>query len=244
MGGALLAGVPSLSHAQAPVRPQARSLGDLFNLRTDRRDQAPPAGRYVAENVGFTFDRSSSAVRFDGGREIIVLMRQSAPNGGVIYFNDVGEPVLKVSGLGGMTLFTPEQPQGIPVSFVAVAAPIRMEVLIRPGLDMSDWVQSMSRDISRAVGPGARIGIEAPLPLDQDAYPLLADVLLLTQQAVVRNARRERAREKMRALSTIFVQMGSAPAVKVERDVLRITIAPSRGIAGRPSSEKIARALR
>lgn len=242
LGGATLAGVPSLALAQAQ-QSAPKGLGDLFKLRPGGREQAPPAARYVAEDVGFIFDRSSNAVRFEGAQEIIILMRQPAPQGGMLYVNDLGEPVLKVSGLGGMTLFTPDRPQGIPVSLVGAATPIRMDVLLRPGLNMGGWVQGMSREISRAVGPQSRIGIEAPLPLDQSAYPLLADVLVLTQQAVIRNARRERTRAKMQRLTTIFVQVGPAPHARVEDEVLRITINPAKGLAGRPSSEKIARAL-
>jgi hypothetical protein len=242
LAAAMLAGGPTLAFAQGQ-RSAPQGLGDLLKLRPDARVQAPPAGRYVAENVTFTFDRENNAVRFEGAQEVIVLRQQRAPQGGAIYLNDVGEAVLKISGHGGMTLFTPERPQGVPVALIGAATPIRMEVLLRPGLNMGAWVQSMSREISRAVGPQSRIGIEAPLPLDQAAYPLLADVLVLTQQAVLRNARRERTRAKLQDLSTIYVKVGGAPAARVEGGVLEITINPNQGLAGRPSSEKIARAL-
>lgn len=238
LGGALLAGVPSLSHAQAPARPQPRSLGDLFNLRPGGREQAPPVGRYVAENVGFTFDRSNSAVRFDGGREIIVLMRQAAPQGGVIYFNDVGEPVLKMSGLGGMTLFTPDRPQGVPVQFVATASPIQLETVRATQLyiRMREAANRMSRLMGREVGfDAADIGPESAA--------LCWDVVNHTLLAYERNAGRERARVRTARVHVIEIAEGKAAEVRLSGDVLRITIAPERGLSGRPSSEKIARTL-
>ena len=242
LGGALLAGGPSLAFAQ----PQARSappqgLGDMLR-RPDVGAQAPVAARYVVENLTFTFDRSVPSLRFENGSEIIVLVRQAAPQGGAIYLNDIGEPVLKVSGLGGMTLFTAQRPQGIPVQFLAVAPPIRLESL-RPGVSVSFWMQGVSSRITRLMGMKRQVAVLVDID-PKTSLNLVIDAITLAEEAFRKNAQRDRTKVRMGHIDTILVKdEGRGPAVRVVGDTLEITIDPAKGLAGRPSSERIARAL-
>ena len=240
LGGAMLAGVPTLALAQATARPAPRygSFSDMLGMRGPT---SPPIGRYAAEGVVFIFDRTGGAVQFEGAREIVVLQRQPAPRGGDIYVNDVGEPVLRIGASGGMTLFTSERPQGVPVAFVAAAPPMRLEQM-KADIDMLRAMRSVSAQITRVMGFQQQVSVEAP-DMPPATWPILADVLFLTHTAFLKNATRERSKAKMRHIDTILVQQGPGPAVRVQGDVLRITITPSKGVAGRPSSEKYARAL-
>jgi len=237
----MLAGAPSLALAQAPARtapPRYGSFGDMLGMRAPT---SPPIGRYAGDGVIFVFDRQGGSVQFEGAREIVVLQRQPAPRGGDIYVNDVGEPVLRIGATGGMTLFTPDRPQGVPVAFVAPAPPMRLEQM-RADIDMLRAMRSVSAQITRVMGFQRQVSVEAP-EMPPATWPLLADVLFLTHMAFVKNAGSVRTKAKMRHIDTILVRQGPTPTVRVEGDVLRITITPAKGVAGRPSSEKIARAL-
>ena len=90
--------VPTESHAQT-----RRSL--------------PPSARYVAgTGQGFTLDVTGARplLRFDRSTEIWVLRPTPAPRGDIIYRNDNGDQVLRVTPDGGVTLYTTAAPQGRP----------------------------------------------------------------------------------------------------------------------------------
>ena len=57
---------------------------------------------------GFIFDRSGSRplLRFERREETWVLRPTAAPRGDIIYRNDAGDQVLRVTPGGGMTVYT------------------------------------------------------------------------------------------------------------------------------------------
>ncbi|HWW27986.1 MAG TPA: DUF4908 domain-containing protein, partial [Caulobacter sp.] len=90
------------------------SLRDAFfgNRGETRKAPAPPIARYVAETGdAFILDRAAPQplLKFENSSEVWVLSPQPAPRGDTIYKNELGEPVLRASKLGGMTLFTRER---------------------------------------------------------------------------------------------------------------------------------------
>ena len=92
------------------MRPSRRE-----RIATSAYDREPPRiAHYSSEyaRVGFVLDRSGelAKLRFDGSEEIFVLRWQPAAGGDRLLVRDDGEVVLRISGLGGMTLFTPENP--------------------------------------------------------------------------------------------------------------------------------------
>jgi hypothetical protein len=77
------------------------------------RRAPPPVARYVSETgSAFILDRASSLplMKFDNSPEVWVLSAQPASRGDVIYRNEMGEPVLRATKLGGMILFTDDAP--------------------------------------------------------------------------------------------------------------------------------------
>lgn len=246
LGGALLAGAPSLALAQPQSRqaPPRGDIGEMLNLRPQDEDpRAPVAARYETESVGFTFDRSSPALRFDRASEIIVLSRRPEPRGGAMYVNDLGEPVLKVSGLGGMTLFTPDRPQGVPVRFVAVAPPLRLPPIgnaVMFGVRISEASRRATRVVQKLVVFEVRTD---PTPETDEVYADAANLVAEAFEHVGRIDER-RANARWRRVTQVELIEGAAPGAVLFEDTLRITVTPERGIAGRPSSARIARALR
>ena len=80
-----------------------------------------PTGGRLGE--GFILDRSGRhpLLRFDRRDETWVLRPSAAPRGDVIYRNDAGDQVLRVTPSGGMTVYTPRAPGGSPASFSGAA---------------------------------------------------------------------------------------------------------------------------
>ena len=114
--GGLVSG-PSAALAQATTLPR----GALFAPPAGPSGPAagPPVARYVSETgVRFTFDRSQGVplVKFDRSPEVWVLRPQPAPRGDVLYLNDLGEPILRASRTGGLTVFTTDRPEGLAVA--------------------------------------------------------------------------------------------------------------------------------
>src|SRR5262245_4919523 len=105
----------------------AASVGALSLRALDR--EPPRVAHYSSiypPPIGFVLDRTSeyAKLRFDGTEEILVLRWQPAAGGDRILLRDDGEVVLRISGLGGITLFTAENPRGIPVQPNANAPPL------------------------------------------------------------------------------------------------------------------------
>jgi len=102
------------------------SAGAMVSRANDR--QLAPVAHYASEfsGIGFVLDLSSELpkVRFDRTDEILVLRWQPAAGGDRILLRDDGEIVLRLSGLGGVTLFTPENRRGIPMAPNGPAQPL------------------------------------------------------------------------------------------------------------------------
>src|SRR5690606_20652626 len=126
------------------------------------RGAAPPVARYVVESgQTFIFDRTSAQplVRFEGVQEILVLQASPAPRGDVIYKTEFGQPVLRVSSLGGLTVFTATRPQGAAAALDGPSSPIRLDT-IRNAAELFDKLRRSAGRASRAVG--ASVLFDAP----------------------------------------------------------------------------------
>ncbi|HWT53012.1 MAG TPA: DUF4908 domain-containing protein, partial [Caulobacter sp.] len=114
-----------------------------------RRVAAPPVARYVSETGGgFVFDQAAPRplIKFDNSAEIWVLSAQPASRGDVIYRNDLGEPVLRVTKLGGMILFTDDAPMGAAAALSGRATSIQPPAI----LSFSVFVQRVRIATARA----------------------------------------------------------------------------------------------
>ena len=215
----------------------AGPLGSLFGRHpSDGRDiAAPPVARYVTEDGDvFTFDRTQSKalLKFDGSFEVWALQPQPAPRGDTIYKNDLGEPMLRATRLGGLTLFTIESPGGTAVALQGEAPPIRPPAILSP----TALFQRLAQASAHASHVMQRLmEFDAPDVTPESAY-LIADAAAVTAEAIAGLDRK--TREGLKLTRVVFVA-GHAPAAKFTDGVLQITVAPSRGVAGRPSSRRI-----
>ena len=225
----------------APATSLAASLRDYLGATADDRFVVPMVGRFQAETGdAFVVDRLDSRnllVRFDSSPEIWVLQPHSGPRGDVIYKNDVGEPVLRATRVGGLTLFTPNNPGGVAAAFAGDAPGLRPPPVSSPGDLLRAFTQASAR-AGRATQQV--ISFEARnVPLA--AAPFFADAAQVVAEAFTRVASRaDSAARGIGRWSKVEFFVGRNPSVSADQGDLRVTLAPDRGFAGRPSSERIA----
>ena len=92
----------------------------------------PPVARYVSETGDvFILDRSQPKplLKFEHSPEVWVLLPQPGPRGDVIYKNDLGEPVLRATRLGGVTVFTDARPSGAAAALAGGGSSLKLAPL-------------------------------------------------------------------------------------------------------------------
>lgn len=231
----------SLLCAVAPAVAQDGSLKDFLfgDKRGESQRQAPPppVARYVSDSgEGFILDRSSPRplLRFENSPEIWVLQPQIGPRGDVIYKNDIGQVLLRATRVGGLTLFTGKRPGGASASLAGASAPIRLKAI---------GPVDLYRILVAASVRATRISSHR-ISFDAEATPasstLIADAAILSVVALERLAQRPDGAALMARIQRVVIVEGARPAVALRAGTLLIAVAPTLGVAGRPSSERIA----
>lgn len=200
----------------------------------------PPVGRYVSDSgETFTLDRSGQRplLRFDRRDETWVLRATPAPRGDVIYRNDAGQQILRMTAGGGMTVYTARAPGGSPASFTGQG-----DTLALPTLGPAQLFQLMTRRSAMLSQTMGRL-IEINVDTDDDAEGLTVEALILATDSVLRIARSPTGRSSLNQLRRIVIAQGASSSVYYSRGELRIVVAPTQGVAGRPSSARVIRAL-
>lgn len=196
----------------------------------------PPVARYVSDDGhSFVLDRSQPRplLRFEDNPEVWVLHPQPAPRGDVIFKNELGEPVLRATRLGGFTLFTPHRPGGEAVSLAGEGASLRL-LPIGPHALLERLALASGR-ISRA----ARRLVVVQAEASPASSALMADAALVTSVALVRMADKPGGRKLLAGIEKISLVEGKKPSARMNAGELLITVAPQQGMAGRPSSHRI-----
>jgi hypothetical protein len=245
VAAALVAGQAAVAH---PF-----NLGDeLFGSHkvSPEQVQSPPVGRYVDEDGDITFilDRSSPQpmLRFEDSPEIWVLTPQPGPRGDIIYRNDMGEPVLRATRLGGMTLFTVTHPTGAAAAFVGEAQVIRPAPVLSPQALAFRLAQASAR-VSHVMSPPRVVVFEARDWTPQTAS-LIADAAAVTAEAVVVAARSLDGRRAVAKLGRVILSSGHKATAIMTGPILQVTVSAKPGspfwdVSGRPSSRRIDVAL-
>lgn len=217
----------------------AQSLRDVFG-GPSRELGGPPVARYVSED-GDSFVLDLSQVRpllkFEDSPEVWALQAHPAPRGDVIYKNDVGQPVLRATRLGGVTIFTSHRPEGEAAALAGGGAPLRLAPL---------GPQALLERLGQASLRASRAAKHVIL-FDAEASPassaLIADAALVASVAVTQLAERPHTRYRLDDLKRVYLEQGKRVTATLERGTLKITVTPSLGVAGRPSSGRISAAM-
>ncbi len=238
---AALLGVAALAFAHpAAAGPVDRLREGLFKHRGAEASR-PQIARYVSEEGRvFILDRTQPVpmLKFEDSPEVWALAPNPAPRGDVIYKNDLGEPVLRVTRLGGFTLFTDQRPSGEAVSLAGGGAPLRLAPM-SPQAVFERMAQASLR-ASRAA--------RRPMLFEAEATPassaLIADAAVVTSVAIIRLSQRKDGRALLAKVNRVRFQEGRKPQATLKNGVLTIVVSPAEGLAGRPSSDRIIKVAR
>jgi hypothetical protein len=230
------------AYGQSPRGASGRLGEMLFEKGNSRKPATPPVARYEAEGgVAFVLDRSSgqTLMRFEGSNEIWALYPQAAPRGDIIYKNDVGEQVLRLSRLGGLTVFTATRPEGAAAALDGVGTTLRQAFADarRTGV----LLQAASSKISTAVG--RQIGIYAD-DFDGRSAGVAVDAANIVAEAVISLSKSRRNASALGRISDVVLVVGDKASATVNQRSLVITVVPGKGVSGRPSSAKIIQELK
>jgi hypothetical protein len=217
-------------------------LQNILPFGDNRGAPTPPVARYVgAEGQSFVLDRASGPqplLKFDDSPEVWVLAPSPAPRGDIIYRNDLGAPVLRSTRLGGLTLFSPKEPEGSPVAMAGEADDLQPPPGIPPGALLQRMIQASAR-ASRAAQH--LITFSAPNVSPQSA-PLFADAVTIAAEALVRLSHRADGHAFLIKLDKLIFLQGAKPEAIMIGPVMQITVTPGKGYGGRPSSDKVVKA--
>lgn len=202
---------------------------------------SPVVGRYEAgDGDRFIFDRSGNVglLRFEHSEEIWALKPTPAPGGDIIYRNDVDEPVLRMTRLCGLTLFTNHAPQGEPVALIGDASPARP-----PHVSAAYLIQALNLAtvrVGRATGrPSFQIKAEGQAGMEF----VFADCIAVVADTLIKMASIREGRPYVRGVRLVYIHAGKKMDVKYRGGVLDVTVRPQDGVAGRPSSTRIAKTI-
>jgi hypothetical protein len=224
----------------------------------DRNSSMPRLARFRADS-GDTFIlevvRSGPALlKYDDSGEVWALNPTTGPRGDTIYKNDVGEPMVRTTRLGGLTVFSRDKPSGMAAAFeggaqdlhnLLVAGPIAIfQVLFRASARASQ--AAGHRIVFEAGCPRGKSRQDCPAEADvtPGSEAVFADAAALAAQAFQRVENRgELGRAALARYSKVAFVNGRPPGVKVIGEEVRITVTPDLGFAGRPSSQRISQVL-
>jgi Domain of unknown function (DUF4908) len=228
---------PAIAQSQIP-NPNSGAFDTLFS---DVNAASPQAVSFSTEvqNLRFVLDRSQPRIvllRFDGDAEIWALTSHWGPRGDEFLRNDVGEVMVRITSLGGVTLYGPLGTNGAPAAKTGKA-----RVLSAPTRSEGTLQMTVERALSWFSRFGHRsIRVEAAGGL---APPLVYEALQRTAQGMAR-APRGFFGQPQRRIKLIRVERAlGRPSANWERGILTIGVVPGAGYAGRPSSAAVLAAL-
>src|ERR1700734_761212 len=119
MSRRILAIAATVTLALACLFATARAQDSLEDRLTGDRIAPIEPGVYVAgDRLGFSLDQLGNEflLRMDGTPEVFVLYANRTSMGGRVLKYDSGETAILVAGWGAMTLYTDQQPGGLPAA--------------------------------------------------------------------------------------------------------------------------------
>jgi hypothetical protein len=230
------------SAAQAQSSSSAASASGYYGLFPDVNAAAPQAVAFSADerNLRFVIDRSQPRIvllRFDGDDEVWALTSHWGPRGDEFLRNDVGEVMVRITNLGGVTLYGPLGTDG------GMAAKTgRARAFPAPASSES----TLQLTVERALGWFRRFGhrdirVEAAGNL---APSLVYEALQRAAQGMSRAPRGFFGQPQRRVKRVRVERAFNAPTVSWQGGTLTIGVVPGAGYAGRPSSAAVLAALR
>ena len=234
-----MAGILTANTAEAQIMRSLREA--MFGKHADN-NHTPIVAHFVsARGEGFVLDESQAGaplLRFDGGDEVFQLTEKPGANGDLTFRNDVGEPVLKETRLGGVILFSGTHADiGEPAAVTGQASAFTPDHL-NPAELWLHMAKSALR-VTRASEHQVLFSGDLGEPHD-DIITLFAETASVTADALVQIASQGGNRHALDKLHEVYMIEGRPPGARMDNGVLTIKLDPSRGTwGGHPSSKRI-----
>ena len=228
-------GFVNLSLTPAWVK-NALSLG-----REDQLHATPTVARFSDdEGGGFILDRSHhpALLKFEDSAEVWVVSASRGPRGDIIFKDDTGDTLLRITKLGGVTVVAPRWPMGLAATLEGSTGALR-PTAIGPDALYERMILASSRcsRVARHLVP-----FDAP-DADAKSAAIIADAALSAMNAVLGIAAKPSGKAILAHLTRVIFTAGPAPAASLRHGTLVITVNPNSGLSGHPSSARIAQAL-
>jgi len=225
------------------VATAQESLEDRLN--SDRVGYAEPGAYMAGDGIGFALDRygANYLLRFSGSPEVFVLYEDRASFGGRVLKYDSGETALTVAGWGGLTLYVPQAPGGLPAARTGDSFPPQLQAV-----SVSD-VQGAAADETQHIAYTRRLAVAfganwAQLGQDGNACALALDTLANAARGLERFSATPQGRDALaRRVGALQLAYAERPSITLSGRTLIVTFNPARGYVGRASSRAIARGL-
>jgi hypothetical protein len=215
----------------AAAEPMSPMTSGFLGMPTQ---SAPPVERFVTPGGdGFVLDRSGPAplVLFEGDNEVLALRSTPGPRGDEILKTDTGHVLLRMTNLGGVTVYPQAGSSGAPATPLGAARPLAMPPPPPGGLaaKLSALSASTSKKLGRPVMFTAQSVPNAISGVAANAAQMAADVL---------------DGGNGDGINRVLITPGAAAAAFRQGDTLRVIVAAPLGYAGRPSGAKLTAAAR
>jgi len=240
---ALTGGLLAQPSCAATITLQIILFGSHIDKEAPRRPVEPLVSRYQPDHgPSFVFDRACNPplVRFEDSPEIWILQPQPGPRGDTIYRNDMGQPVLRATKLGGLTVFTADDPAGAAAAFDGEAPSLRLPPLMSPDALIQHVIQATAR-LSYAAQRRIYISTvdDAKDEATPETAPLVAETAIVTAEAITRAAHGPNGRTVLTKVNKVLLARGARPDVQLSGGALTVTYEPNSGFGVWPSSERI-----
>jgi uncharacterized protein DUF4908 len=228
--------------AAAPAAAQPGFLARIFGSRLgDAQD-----GTYLAGDIRFEVERAGKAflARFEPDPEIFVLYSDHSSLGGRILKYDSGETAIRVAGWGALTLYTDQQPNGLPAVRTGDAPPLSpaalslQDVQYIAALEADRFVHARHMPIVFVVDWSV---LETNAALRATASNALENAARGIDRFLDTNNARSRFVHRINAVT--LATTGHEPALNIAGKTLVVTFNPERGYSGCASSRMVAHAL-
>lgn len=210
--------------------------------RNDQLHNIPATARFSTDDGGwFILDRSQkpAVLRFDEDPdEVWVVSPSRGPRGDILFKDDVGDVLLRVTKLGGVTVFTIRRPIGAAATLDGKAQPIHVLPMGLSGL----YQRMVLATVHCTHTAHHLVAFEAP-DADARSAAALAEAAILAMDAVAAAAGRPQGRAAEVHLVRVLLIHGAKPGASLQHGVLTIQVSPGQGFSGHPSSARIAQVI-
>lgn len=233
---ALTCAVVPVAYGQSPL--SARLAGDRLGVIH--------AGTYQAgDHLTFTLTRlgDNYLLQFSDSPEVYVLYVYNGSMGGRVLKYDYNKTAMRISGWGGITLYTKKEPGGIPAVRTGDAAPPHLQPVTL------EQVIQAAKDASANIASTRHITLDFETNWNQLSSS--AELRALCFDAMANAARGINAfagesaghRAIAQHVKTVLMQTSGKPTIRLDHTTLIVTYNPDTGYIGRASSRAIAHAL-